>query len=274
LIIVFWSPLAYAGRKTSNLLLMAYEASKSGEQLLVHADSRGSGPEHFLLSGNNRNRMLKQKEFGLELLERLMRCNRFEKSTVINCAYSFFDHRVHVLPPGNLTDFGEDKERIDTWLALFQRLSMDFQNVWVEAPAGRSEFSDRLCKMADLVVINLAQSPVELAKINEIVQYPKELFLIGAYEQKNAYSVHNLEQLYPRLKKKCLAVPFMRSFSTYTASGRGELFIRGRMERFFDREDAMLFREMEQSHHSFLEAISGETELPVSETEDDADAFV
>ena len=79
--IAVWSPTPYAGRKSANLLLLALQsiADDGGEQLIVHIDPEGSGPEHFLLSGRHRTRMVEQKEFGLSFYANYCIVSAFQK---------------------------------------------------------------------------------------------------------------------------------------------------------------------------------------------------
>jgi len=101
--IAVWSPTPFAGRKSTHLLLlvlMTIMVEKS-EQLVIHTDSEGSGAEHFLLSGNHRNRMMEQKEFGVEFLCRSLHCERFSKELAINSSYTFAEGKLHVLPGGS-----------------------------------------------------------------------------------------------------------------------------------------------------------------------------
>lgn len=223
--IAFWSPTPFAGRKSTNLLLMALLFGKeNGEQLILHADATGSGPEHYLLSGRNRRRMMSRKEFGLELLDRLLQCERYEKQMVINSSYSFARGRIHVLPAGT-GGFFKDAGHADRVLdAVLYRTEQEFQTVWVEAPAGEGELAGKICQKADLVVINLAQSPAELEKLKTVPAYAHELFFFGAYEKRSVFSVHNLSLLYPRLEKKCAVIPYYRELLSAGLSGRLEEF--------------------------------------------------
>lgn len=224
--LVFWSPTPFSGRKSSHLLLLALQAAKEGgEQLVLHADVNGSGPEHFLLSGKNRNRMMEQGEFGIELLEKRLRCERYGKETVITSAYSFGEGKLHILPSGGRFFYrSRETAAAEAVVGMMRRAEADFEHVWVEAPAGGSEFSKRILEAADLVVINFSQSPVEVLRALEAPFYQREFFLIGAYEKRSIYTKHNLMLLHPRLQGKCSVIPYDIRFLAACCEGETEAF--------------------------------------------------
>lgn len=245
--IAFWSPFSFSGRKSTNLLLLAGQAvHESGkEQLVIHSDDTGSGPEHFLLNGKNRKRMEVQKEFGVELLYKQLRCERFDKSLVVNSAYSFLSDRLHVLPAGSGFFCQEERENAAERLnAIINRADHVFEHVFVEVPSGYSDYSNKLCENAKLVIINLSQSPYELFRFGEIPAYSNELFLIGAYEKQCIYSVHNLSALLKRLHGKCYGIPYNRKLLESCAKGE--------MERFLQ---LMSFEKEKEDFQPFSEAV-------------------
>lgn len=225
--IAVWSPSVFAGRKSTNLLLMALQAitAEDGEQLIIHADPEGSGPEHFLLSGSHRRRMMTEKEFGLDYLASLLRCGKFSKEQVINAAYTFAGGKLHVLPSGGKGFYIHDTgNAIETVSRIMMCTDEVFRNVWVELPAGRSILGDRLLSEADCVIVNLAQSPFEAEKWKDIRQLKNVFFLVGAYEQRNILSVHNLELLYPQLRGRCGGIPYCSDLLAACCSGEAEGF--------------------------------------------------
>ena len=225
--IVFWSPTPFSGRKSSNLLLMAFQAiaEEGGEQFVIHADEGGSGPEHFLLSGRYRIRMMEQREFGVELLDKTLHCERFDKELAVNASYTFAGGKMHILPAGSSFFYQEREDKAAQAVAgIIKRAAECFQNVWVEAPAGKSVLAEELCRTADLVVVNLAQSPSEAAKIVQIPVYEKEFFLIGAHEKRCTYTRHNMTLLYPRLYGKCAAIPYQVRYLAACCAGEAEQF--------------------------------------------------
>lgn len=225
--IVFWSLTPFAGRKSSNLLLMALQAveEEGTEQLVIHADERGSGPEHFLLSGRNRIRMMEQREFGVELLDKMLHCERFDKELVVNASYTFAGGKLHILPAGSRLFYqGREEQAAEAVTGMMKRAAECFRDVWVEAPAGNSVLAEELCKAADLVVINLAQSPSEAAKLVQAPVYGKEFFLIGAHEKRCTYTRRNMMLLYPRLQDGCAAVPYQDRYLAACCAGEAEEF--------------------------------------------------
>lgn len=225
--IAVWSPVPFAGRKSTNLLLFALQAvaEDGGEQLVIHADPEGSGPEHFLLSGNHRRRMMKHKEFGVELLCRLLHCQRFTKEAVINASYSFAEGKLHVLPPGQRCFYeGKETEAAKELLGILQYTGEVFQNVWVELPAGESEFTKRILSEADCVIVNLAQRSCDVVNIEHLPPFKQEFFLLGAYEQRCVYTMHNMMLLFPRLRKKCGAIPYHTGYFSACCAGEAENF--------------------------------------------------
>lgn len=230
--IAMWSPTAFAGRKSSNLLLFALQAvtAGEGEQLVIHADHEGSGPEHFLLSGGQRRRMVSEKEFGVEFLASRMYCERFSKELTTNAAYTFAEGKLHVLPAGSKGFYDSDTKNVTDTISRIVTYSADyFQNVWIELPAGDTALGDRLLSEADCVIVNLSQSPFETEKANEIQKFKNAFCLVGAYEQRNIMSVHNLGLLYPGLKGRCAGIPYSPEFLAACCAGEAEVFLRRRM---------------------------------------------
>lgn len=225
--IAVWSPTAFAGRKSANLLLLALQdiSAGEGEQLIIHADPEGSGPEHFLLSGSHRRRMIKEREFGVEFLANLLQCERFSKEQVINSAYTFADGKLHVLPPGRPEFYTNAKEdTTDVISRIIERTDEVFSNVWIELPDGESLLAERILSEADCVLVNFAQSPSEMGKLKDMKHLKNVFYLVGAYEQRNILSVHNLELLYPRLRGRCGGIPYCCEFSTACCAGETEEF--------------------------------------------------
>lgn len=243
--IAFWSPTPFAGRKSTNLLLLSFLPAMEGkEQLVIHADENGSGPEHYLLSGNERKRMMKRKEFGLDLLDRMLRCERFEKSLVVNASYTFAEGCLHLLPAGESFFRQNQQQAITTLEAVCRQAEREFHTVWIEAPAGWNELSGAICRMADLVVINLAQSPWELERIEDIPEFERELFLIGAYEKQTIYSGHNISLLHPRMKNRCEVIPYRKDLLQACFYGKAEEYMKKASMSADGDERKNIYREM------------------------------
>jgi len=241
--IAMWSPTAFAGRKSTNLLLFALQAvtAGEGEQLIIHADPEGSGPEHFLLSGRHRRRMMNEKEFGVEFLANLLRRERFSKAQAINAAYTFAEGGLHVLPSGRKEFYAHETEDVTHTISrILTSADEAFGHVWIELPAGNSFLSERILAEADCVIVNLAQSPVETTKLREIQQVKNVFYLVGAYEQRNIMSVRNLELLYPNLRGRCWGIPYCREFLAACCAGEAEEF-RMREAGQKDRKETVAF---------------------------------
>lgn len=220
-----WSPTPFAGRKSANLLLLAAMdiRRESREQLILHADPVGSGPEHFLLGGRSRRRMWEKKEFGLGYLWESLRCNGFSKDCARNASYTFWDGKLHVLPAGE-RGFYKEAQWAEMIAGIMKQAEKAFRNVWIELPAGRTEFTDRLLCDADVVVINLAQSLTELEKIKEIPTFRKECFLFGAYDARTICNFYNLERRFERLRGCCGTIPYHPGYLSACSEGRAEYF--------------------------------------------------
>jgi len=220
-----WSPTPFAGRKSANLLLLAGMdiRREHREQLILHADPVGSGPEHFLLGGTDRRRMWEKKEFGMGYLWESLRCNGFSAECARNASYSFWNDKLHVLPAGEEVFYREPK-RAEMITGIMKQAEKVFGNVWIELPAGRSDFTDRLLFESDVVVISLAQSPAELEKIKEIPEFRKECFLIGAYDDRSICSLYNLERRVERLRGRCGVIPYHSGYLAACTAGRAEDF--------------------------------------------------
>jgi len=224
--IAVWSPTAFAGRKSSNLLLFVLQAlGEGGEQLIIHADPEGSGPEHFLLSGTHRRRMMKEREFGVEFLSNLLRCERFSKEQVTNASYTFADGKLHVLPSGGRDFYAKE---VGNTAGIISRLMRNadevFDHVWIELPAGESQLAERILSEADCVIVNLAQSIVETEKLKAVHGMKHAFYLVGAYEKRNILTVHNLELLYPDMRRKCSSIPYCQDFLAACCAGEAETF--------------------------------------------------
>lgn len=256
--LAFWSATPYAGRKSSHLLMMALQAARAGgEQLVLHADPAGSGPEHFLLSGRNRSRMMEQREFGIEQLDNALRCERFEKELVINAAYSFAEGRLHVLPAGGKFFYqGREVQAAETIVGMMRCAEKYFQNVWVEVAAGESVFSNLILEEADAVILNFSQSPVEVLRAMALPQYEKEFFLLGAYERRSTYTKHNLALLHARLQGKCAVVPYEPRYLAACCAGEaGEFWNRGSKQGEEEMAD-LFFREAEHAYESLKQYLT------------------
>lgn len=248
--IAFWSPTPYAGRKSTHLLLMALQAAKEGrEQLVLHADPKGSGPEHFLLSGRNRTRMIGQREFGIEQWDQRVRCDRFDKEQAVNASYSFAEGKLHVMPAGGTFFYKErEEEAAETVVGMLRRAERYFGQVWIEVPGGESAFSLRVLEAADVVVINFPQSPVEVFRTMELPRFHREFFFVGAYERRSVYTKHNLALLHPRLQGNCAVIPYEPRFTAACCAGEAEVFWeRGNKEGEEDTA-VLFFREAKRAY--------------------------
>lgn len=227
--IAVWSPIPFAGRKSSNLLLMALKAIKEEgeEQLVIHTDPEGSGPEHFLLSGRHRSRMMEQREFGVELLCRLLHCERFSKEAAINAAYTFAEGKLHILPAGNRNFYKKGNPELSGELCNMIRYADEvFANVWIELSAGKSELNDFILSEADCVLVNLTQSPCEAERLNKFPKFKEAFYILGAYEQRNIYTVRNMQLLFPEIRGRCAVIPYHPAFLEACCAGEAEKFWR------------------------------------------------
>ena len=169
--------------------------------------------------------MVEQKEFGVEFLCKLLHCERFSKEAVINAAYTFANEKLHILPSGDRLFYdGERKEVTEVLCGMIRQAGEVFQNVFVELPAGMSERNTCLMDEADCVLVNLAQSPCEVGKIGQLPKLKNAYYLVGAYEQRNIYGVHNLMLLFPELRGKCAGIPYHQEFSRACCEGDVERF--------------------------------------------------
>jgi len=128
-----------------------------------------------------------------------------------------------------------------------------FQNVWIELPAGESELSNHILSDADCVIINLTQSPCELAKINKLPRFKKEFYIVGAYEQRNIYAIHNMMLLYPRLRGKCAMIPYHKGFFAACCMGDAESFWMRQMNRENTYASLSFFRAVEKVYMKWKE---------------------
>lgn len=252
--IMVWSPTPFAGRKSANLLLLALQAAEEDgrEQLVIHADPDGSGPEHFLLSGHHRRRMMEQKEFGVEFLCRMLLCERFTKEAVRNASYTFADGKLHVLPGGS-RGFYEEKETMETILNLIQAADKEFQNVWVELPAGRMAENEPFFCEADCILVNLTQSPWEAEKLSKLPGFEKAFYVMGAYESRNIYTVGNMMLLFPEIRGRCGAVPYYPEFSEACCTGEAERFWMRKGREAEEHIYPCFFREVERLYRKWKE---------------------
>ncbi len=252
--IAVWSPTPFAGRKSANLLLLALQATEESgkEQLIIHADSEGSGPEHFLLSGHHRRRMVEQKEFGVEFLCRLLLCERFTKEAVRSAAYTFAEGGLHILPAGSPAFFKE-RETTDAILRLIQEADKEFQNVWIELPAGKLTENEAYFRQADCVLVNVAQSPWEAEKLSKLPGFEKAFYIVGAYEQRNIYTVGNMMLLFPGVRGRCGAVPYAPAFAEACCAGEAERFWMRKGKESEDSAYPFFFRETERLYNKWKE---------------------
>lgn len=252
--IVVWSPTTFAGRKSANLLLLALQAmEESGrEQLVIHVDPEGSGPEHFLLSGHHRRRMMERKEFGLEFLCRLLYCERFTKEAVRNASYTFFEEKLNILPAGS-REFYEGNETMEVVLNLIQAARREFQNIWIEVPAGNFSKNEKFFRDADCILVNLAQSPWEAEKLSKLPMFEKAFYIMGAYEPRNIYSVGNMMLLYPGIRGKCGAIPYYPAFSEACCAGELERFWTRKGRESGETVYPFFFREVQRLYKKWKE---------------------
>lgn len=254
--IVVWSPTPFAGRKSSNVLLLALRAieEEGEEQLVIHMDPEGSGPEHFLLSGRHRSRMVEQREFGLEFLCKLLHCERFSKEAVINAAYTFAEGRLHILPAGNKNFYREGNKEVFRELCnVIQYADEVFSDVWIELPAGKSELNDLILSQADCVLVNLAQSPCEAEKLNRLPKFKEAFYIVGAYEQRNIYTVHNMMLLFPEIRGRCAEIPYHSGFFEACCAGEVEKFWRRGVYEADEKRVPSFFREVEKTYRKWRE---------------------
>jgi hypothetical protein len=123
---------------------------------------------------------------------------------------------------------------------IMQSADEVFHHVWIELPAGDSLLAERILSEADCVIINLAQSPAETEKLKEMQQLKNVFYLVGAYEHRNILSVHNLELLYPGLRRRCGCIPYCSEFLVACCAGEAEEFrIRGIGQK--DRKETTAF---------------------------------
>ena len=167
--------------------------------------------------------MWEKKEFGLGYLKESIRCNGFSKECVKNASYTFWDGKLHVLPAGE-ESFYKESGSAEMITGIMKQAEKVFPNVWIELPAGRTEFTDRILSEADVVVINLSQSPAELEKLKEIPPFRKECFLLGAYEARTICSRYNLERQFERLRGCCAGIPYHPGYLAACGEGRAEYF--------------------------------------------------
>ena len=254
--IAVWSPTPFAGRKSTHLLLFALQAitEEGGEQLVLHTDPEGSGPAHFLLSGIHRKRMMEQNEFGVEFLGRVLRCERFSKELAVNAAYTFAEGKLHVLPAGSRSFYRETPiNAAEAVCRMMRAAEAVFQNVWVELPAGESLFSEKVLQEVDCIIVNLAQSPCEVVKASGFPEPASSFYLLGAYEQQNIFSAHNLTRLAPELSGKCAAIPYNPGFLAACCEGEAEQFWVRSVKLKERTEYATFYRAVEKAYRKWKE---------------------
>lgn len=242
--IAVWSPTPFAGRKTVNLLWLAMQVlrTEGREQLIIHADPSGSGPEHFLLSGAHRSRMMEKKEFGVELLCKMMHCERITREMIVDASYSFAEEKLHILPPGHKAFYEESAVAARELHRVLHGADRLFRNVWIELPAGENRLAKEIFPAVDCIIVNFAQSPGEIAKLDPVIGFAPVFYIVGAYEQRNVFSLHNLQLQYPFLRGRCCGVPYHVGLVAACCAGEAEAFFLREQEKrmqvpslFFER---------------------------------------
>ena len=149
----------------------------------------------------------------------------------MDASYSFAEGKLHVLPAGHKEFYEDNTAVIKELHNVLYWADKLFSNVWIELPAGESSLVKEMLPQVDCVIVNFAQSPGEIAKLDPAFQASHVYYVAGAYEQRNIFSLHNLQLLYPFLRGKCSGVPYYTALAAACCSGEAEVVMQREPEK-------------------------------------------
>ncbi len=215
--IIFWSNVHGQAGTTSNLLAIAMmnDILYSNKSVLLQTQFRLNQLEIPLLNQEERE-YIKQYDIGLDTLIKGIRAGINTKEMLKNCCISLTKNCTDFLPGTNYRSRevfeGEMRRAYHDILELAEEC---YDYVFVDANVGTSCFMKQVWQEADLLIVSLSQNKRVLDDLFASYKFDleKTLFVIGNYDAKSQYNLHNLTRMYKALRKdNTMVVPYNTEF--------------------------------------------------------------
>lgn len=101
------------------------------------------------------------------------------------------------------------------------------ENLFLDCSGESGKVCERLMEMADVIVINVPQSPHQLVQLPALVSGKEEkvLYLIGQHNEKSKYHINNIRRKYHISKERITAIPYNVEFGDALSEGKSVRFL-------------------------------------------------
>lgn len=221
--IAFWSPKAGQSGTTSNLLAIAVTAALTCKKniCLTQFHFADQSMENALLGTETGRDMF--ENIGIDSFIRNLKIAELNLETINNASISFLNEQLHFLPGTTKENENLYIEGISQVLTrVLQAIDNQYDILFVDAPAGKNEISEKILEEADYIVVNLRQNKLLLKSYFKEYHLPEEkiIYVIGNYQSASRYNLKNLERSFKVLKNKTAVIPFNIDFLDAVSEGK------------------------------------------------------
>jgi hypothetical protein len=232
--VAFWGAGRGCGTTTSMMAVAGYCALGLGKQSICVQPKTGIGDLELLFRPwEKRNTMKEESTYyameGMDYLIWQEQNHRLDGASLQESLIPLMDCRLFYLPGGARekstlypVQTGEVQSRI---LEQIEKLA---GLLFIDLGCGQDEFTSRMLRSADLVVINFSGEGKELENFFSHVRvcWERVLYVLDNYQCEQVYNRENMSRIYRMEPKDIYCIPANARFAAACEKGRLEQFLR------------------------------------------------
>lgn len=265
--ILFWGAGRGCGTTSSMTAVAGFLALVFNRRgICMQLKTGGGDLETFFCSWEKRPVLREESTYyaleGMDYLIWQEQHHRLDAAAMRESVVPLFDHRLFYLPcglrekPGLYpAQTGELQQRIMTRMEEFAEF------VFIDIGSERDDFTYRVLKQADVVVVNFSGDRKELEHFFDTPFSCRGtvLYLLANYSSDQVYNCENVQRIYRMDRKSICHVPSNPYFAQACAKGRAEQYLKACCRsRETDLRHGQFFAGLRQAANLILEAGANE----------------
>lgn len=265
--IVFWGAGRGCGTTSSMTAVAGFLALVMNCRGICMQPKTGSGDLETFFCSWEKSSVFREEStyYALEGMDYLIwqeQHHRLDAAATRESVVPLFDHRLFYLPCGSRekpslypVQTGELQQRI------MARMEEFVEFVFIDVGSERDDFTYRLLKQADVVVVNFSGEQKELEQFfaSPLPFRGTVLYLLANYSSDQVYNCENLQRIYRMDRRSICYIPANPYFAQACAKGRVEQYMKACCRgRRYDPCHGQFLKGLKQVANLILEAGANE----------------
>lgn len=232
--IVFWGAQPWQSGVVGNMIGTAYMMTELCGSRSLMMQTRFSCPDlDYALFPNCRSSQVREvgryfQEIGLDAVLNDAILKLQHKERFLNHVLEVKKNRLYYLPGTYKNNREVYEHHLLNHLEQILEAAEDFgENLFLDCSGESGNVCERLMEMADVIVINVPQSPHQLEQLPALLlgKEEKAVYLIGQYNEQSKYHINNIRRQCHIPKEQIAAVSYNIEFADALSEGKSVHFL-------------------------------------------------